>query len=697
MAENPNNPEPSNGSEKRANPLAELLPILGVFGVVMLVIHFASSALDNSSPTRDERPLPKPAPPAAKPTQPQDAPTPTALTPRSDATSTNSLSRAHQNIYDANRKALVWWHELPGGLKEGSVATGNASNIRPQDYAGAASCAECHPSNHADWKTHSHRTMNAWATPQNVVGDFSGSAGIEYLGGKAAFFRKDDRYFMKLERDNQSRLFAIDRTIGSRFTQYYVGRLVEGPEDDDPELRNVQHILPFGWWIDKQEWIPTVHVFRETRKDDDEFDPFDGRDVVSYDAGCADCHTSLPAGDWMLRSVGLRRVGKYSPRSVLFDAPGYLEDTQPEFLKVNFAADLPLDSLLNEVHHGFNDMDVPKHGVELGISCEACHHGCRQHAENSDKEKTSLKPQFFPTSPHLFSQGSGGLEQFGRSDENVNFVCAKCHTGDRPQYASGHATWNSGEFSDAVAGACYDKRAGGAQSKGTSHLTCIHCHDPHKGIGRKWSRTPEEDDTSCLECHQQFKDAKALAGHTRHAPGSKGNHCMDCHMPRINEGMQDMVRTHRIFSPTDKAMIESNQPNACNLCHLDKPIDWTIKALREWYGDKHSYDEAALAANYPDRKGPVALGWLKSEHSPTRLAAGWALTQSDADWALDALIDSLNDDHLINRQFLQTGLDRMLGVKLKEKGYQFYLTEPERRTALARLKQEIKRPAGKDR
>ena len=54
-------------------------------------------------------------------------------------------------------------------------------------------------------------------------------------------------------------------------------------------------------------------------------------------------------------------------------------------------------------------------------------------------------------------------------------------------------------------------------------------------------------------------------------------------MSRINEGLQDVVRTHMICSPTQPGMIEANHPNACNLCHLDKPIDWTIEKLRAWY------------------------------------------------------------------------------------------------------------------
>src|SRR5438128_2432708 len=110
---------------------------------------------------------------------------------------------------------------------------------------------------------------------------------------------------------------------------------------------------------------------------------------------------------------------------------------------------------------------------------------------------------------------------------------------------------------------------------------------------------------------------------------------MNCHMPRINEGLQDVVRTHTIFSPTEPRMIEANQPNACNLCHLKENIDWTLNYLKRWYPTKAGpYSEAKLTANYPNRKGPVGLGWLKSPHEPTRLVATETLAKANARWAL---------------------------------------------------------------
>jgi hypothetical protein len=156
-------------------------------------------------------------------------------------------------------------------------------------------------------------------------------------------------------------------------------------------------------------------------------------------------------------------------------------------------------------------------------------------------------------------------------------------------------------------------------------------------------------------------------------------------MPKIDEGMQDLVRTHTIFNPTEPRMLEANQPNACNLCHLDKPIDWTLDHLQAWY-KLPALDKAKLAANYPDRKNAVGLGWLKSPHEATRLVASEALAKAKALWALPDLIQMLDDPFLVNRQFTQRRLEEMLGVNLRDHGYHFYQAKGERRYPLERVR-----------
>jgi len=158
-------------------------------------------------------------------------------------------------------------------------------------------------------------------------------------------------------------------------------------------------------------------------------------------------------------------------------------------------------------------------------------------------------------------------------------------------------------------------------------------------------------------------------------------------MPRINEGLEDAVRTHMIFVPTRSDMIETGHPNACNLCHLDQPIDWTLQHVKDWYGTE--YDDAKIAAAYPQRQQAVGIGWLNHSSQATRLVAIDAMTKANARWALAELFAMLDDEYLLNRQFTQKGLEDMLEISLIDWGYRFYMTKAERHDPLERLREEF--------
>lgn len=693
-AENSENEKPR---KSEATSSRELLAIAGVFVLLICGICLAFRADDK--PANSDAPGPSAMPAPARASVDPALPSPTMAARHELAPPRVLFGTDVTNFWDPNRQVLYWWDEPVESIKEASVETGERSNIRKSDYAGAESCQDCHPSNFKNWSSHPHRFMNALATPGHVKGDFSGAAAIDYLGGKGRFFTEGGGFRMALERDGVRRVFTISRTIGSRFFEYYVGRLIEGPAGVDDPRRVTDHVLPFGYWIDKKEWVPTVHVFRGEDADHEGWDPYASLKFTVYDKSCGDCHTTLPSGDRMIRGTGLDRVTEYAPREVSFEFYKYLQETHPEKL-----ADGPgfQEATMEDVAatlDALTDYSIQENGVSLGVSCEACHFGSKSHVANSDAESSRELPAFFPMSPNLKVAGANAETVFGRNDLNRNYACAKCHSGPRPEFASGHHTWNSTEYADAVRGACYAPGDGALPPKRA--MTCVHCHDPHKAIGPKWTPTPAQDDRKCLDCHEQFEPPEARRAHTHHPLESPGSRCMNCHMPKLNEGLQDMVRTHRIFSPTEPRAIEANQPNACNLCHLDKPIDWTTGQLTKWYGDEHRFSEAALSANYPDRNGPVGLGWMNSPHEATRLVAAEALAKARLPESLPALFNLLEKDpYLINRQFTQKNLDEWLGMRLKDEGYQFYMTEPERAAALKRIqgderfKQRVKEASG---
>ena len=562
----------------------------------------------------------------------------------------------------------AWWDEVPPVLKEGLRPVSSTSNIHPEDYAGPESCAKCHRENYNGWLDHPHHKMNAKATAETVMGDFSGEKDITYQDVHGAFSHDENGFRMRLERDGQMRLFQVTQTIGSRFFQYYVGRLIEGPDSEDSLLRTEQHVLPFGYWLEPQMWVPIVHIVDEKAdgKRDDSFSINTNHSI--YAEGCNHCHTTFPMADMLCRNSGL--MARHAPRKLHWHVEPYLEKAHSDVWQPGREPRELSDEQLEEVYLKTTLFDAAQRAITQGVSCESCHLGCQQHV----REKERL-PDFFPRSPHLFYEAAQGKPKLSRTHDNVNWACGRCHAGDRPQLAAGMSTWNSTEYSDAMRGSCY------------SQLTCVTCHNPHRAIGEKWPHPPESDDARCLSCHEKYEPAQARTAHTHHPLGSEGSRCMNCHMPRLNEGLQDVVRTHMIFSPTEPRMIESNHPNACNQCHTDKPIDWTLDSLQKWYGK--SYSERALTQAYPNRAGPTALGWLKSENESVRLLGADALTRNGDRWALPELLDMLDDSYLLNRQFTSRGLRRGLGVDPQKYGYLFYMNADQRREPLAKLRQEV--------
>lgn len=596
----------------------------------------------------------------------------TALDPAIPIDETSQSSSRFERFDDLT----LWWDDIPSDIRAASIPTSDSTNIHPNDYVGPEACRKCHKQNYTDWSEHPHRWMNAKATDDTVKGDFSGQFEMSYRGGKARFIEEDGVRQMELRRDGVTRVYDVRQTIGRRFFQYYIGRMVDGPEPESHLMRQVNHVLPFGYWLEPGEWVPVVHIVDET-PDDERQDPFHvpadpdpNVDVVQYSISCSGCHTTYPLGDDLIRKA--KTLSRHLPGITHWDMGKYIADSHPQFLEnaagstehVGIASDI-----VSTLHESFRKREAGSHAVSLGISCEACHLGCREHAEGRQ-----TKPEFQPHSPLLRVASADQVEQ-GRTHQNVNRVCSRCHSGNRPEFANHIATWNSVEYADAMRGSCY------------SQLRCIDCHNPHKATGHSWTRSAEQDDQSCIRCHEQYSSPESITAHTHHTPDSEGSHCMNCHMPRINEGLQAVVRTHTIFSPNSRPMIESNHPNACNQCHTDQPIDWTLQHLKEWYGSE--YDETKIATAYPQREQPVSIGWLNSNNEAVRLIGADTLTGEGQQSALPALIEALDDPFLINRQFARMGIERMLHIKLADFGYRFYMMADERRGPLEEIRSEL--------
>jgi predicted CXXCH cytochrome family protein len=116
-------------------------------------------------------------------------------------------------------------------------------------------------------------------------------------------------------------------------------------------------------------------------------------------------------------------------------------------------------------------------------------------------------------------------------------------------------------------------------------VACFSCHDVHGTKNEAQLREPPGE--ICFACHgtntQNGPHTATIEEHTHHKPDSPGSQCVACHMPKIAQTIADVnvsSHTFRFVYPerTDSLKI----PNACNVCHTDKPTAWAADALRHW-------------------------------------------------------------------------------------------------------------------
>ena len=116
-------------------------------------------------------------------------------------------------------------------------------------------------------------------------------------------------------------------------------------------------------------------------------------------------------------------------------------------------------------------------------------------------------------------------------------------------------------------------------------------------------------------------------------------------MPHTTYGLLSAIRSHQIDSPKVAIQLETGRVNACNLCHINKSLNWTNKNLTKWYGHK----TAELAED--DRRISSVLKMLLMGDAGQRAIAAWhmgwkpAREVSGNDWQPGWLFRSMNDPY----------------------------------------------------
>jgi predicted CXXCH cytochrome family protein len=314
-------------------------------------------------------------------------------------------------------------------------------------------------------------------------------------------------------------------------------------------------------------------------------------------------------------------------------------------------------ALLGQTIRDTRDRLAPSHLVEVGIGCESCHGGSREHVAH-----TRVLPTFEPRSEFLRPQppppsGAGDVSAAAWQSR----ACARCHQvlftrypytweGGMRRQDPGGSHVNSGEARDFLLGGC-------AQA-----MTCSTCHDPHAGSNRAAldALATPAGNRVCVGCHAKYEGAAALRAHAHHEPTGAGGACIACHMPRKNMGLgYELTRYHRIGSPTDADRVERDRPLECALCHPRATVGQLVGSMEKFWGKR--YDPGALERLYGRMSAPVLPATVLRGRPHEQAAALSALGDARIADAVPLLIEGMLHDYPLVRFYARQALAKTLG------------------------------------
>ncbi len=553
----------------------------------------------------------------------------------------------------ATTAGVVIWQ---GHLQRNAQSLNSLQSQIPQqglpEYAGSDVCRSCHSSQFDSWHRSYHRTMTQLATPAAVKANFN-NVSLEWRGEQFFLERRGDEFWVDMIDPDWRYIRAMEEY------KYKTGKTSIAPtaEPNPPRVKkricmltgshhmqafwvpgkygNQQFNFPFSYLLEDQRWAPRDDIFLK--------DPQSDKSFQTWNLNCFACHST--AGE---------------PRQ---DPESYLLATRT---------------------------------AEFGISCEACHGLAAKHVrENSSPARRYAL--------HHRGEGDDTIVNPGRlSTRKASEVCGQCHATRQnirkdwfqkgSRYRPGadgiletdaplirpekniHRTetllvtsnshsilqgsfWGDGmirvsgrEYNGLVYSPCYIK----------GELSCLSCHSMHSNLSSDDQLSRGMDGNhACVQCHQRFK--KDLSAHTHHSSGSTGSLCYNCHMPHTTYGLLKAIRSHQISSPSVLNNVQTGRPNACNLCHLDKSLDWTANQLSAWF----KTPKPPLSEE--DRTISAAATWALRGDAGQRAIVAWhmgwepAKAVSGTNWQAPYLAQLLDDPYAAVRYVAQRSLKRLPG------------------------------------
>lgn len=442
-------------------------------------------------------------------------------------------------------------------------------DIPNADYAGLASCVECHEEQHQEWLQSDHHLAMNPATEEFVLGDFNDTA-FEHFGQKFRFFKKGDEFWVNApDADGAYKDMKVEYTFGHDPLQQYLipfpgGRYqaLQVCWDSRPSEEGGQrwyHLYP-------DEPVPPSDILHWTRRHfnwnymcadchstnlDKNFDP----ETLTYDTTWSDMNVSCeachgPASEHLLWANAAAKENSTEADINEADKKALTDYAKSKGLVVTLKEPEEAGWAINPE----TNLPVRTTPLKSNVQVESC---ARCHAHRSLNEPVYTAGQSFHDSHHPSVISDRLYHHDGQIDEEVYVY------GSYVQSKMFHAG-----------------------------VRCSDCHNPHS------MKLKLTGNALCLQCHQA--EPFNTPAHHFHPVDSTGASCVECHMPHQTYMGVDDRRDHSIRIPQPALSKEVGSPDACTQCHTDKTQDWAAEATRKWWGGgpkNAHYGEILASAN----------------------------------------------------------------------------------------------------
>jgi tetratricopeptide (TPR) repeat protein len=242
--------------------------------------------------------------------------------------------------------------------------------------------------------------------------------------------------------------------------------------------------------------------------------------------------------------------------------------------------------------------------AETSVGCEACHGPLEAHVDwQARYGRTAQRDPSVPKFNRQQSMDNCGFCHSRRSDLTGDFKPGDSYfdhqslaIADRTEmfYPDGQVREEDYELAAFLGSRMHDKG-----------VTCLDCHQVHS------AKTILPGNWLCLRCHNgSYSNAPIIdpLAHSHHkvfgysASGLQtnldlsaydssqinetGGECVNCHMPQTTYMQRHRRHDHGFTIPDPLLTKQFGIPNACNRCHADKDVAWSLAAVEKWYGPR---------------------------------------------------------------------------------------------------------------